>query len=113
MAKHYITKDENNIITNAFSDAFETSQENDICINEKGGRHYNLEITDGRGKYKYKYVNKKITERTEAEKWTQGEKDAIEKEKLIKEEIRLFQRTQAIQNLKDQNKLDTNENLIK
>ena len=113
MSKHYIRKDENKIIIKVFSDAFEKPLETDICINENGGRHYHLDIFDENIKHNYKYVSSKITERTEAEKWPQEELDNIEKEKLIAEKISLLQREQAVQSLKDENKLDENENLIK
>lgn len=40
--KHYIRIDEHNRIIKGFSDAFEKPLETDICINEYGGRHFEL-----------------------------------------------------------------------
>lgn len=40
--KHYIRLDEHNRIIKGFSDAFEEPLETDICINENGGRHFEL-----------------------------------------------------------------------
>lgn len=40
--KHYI-RVENTMVVKGFSDAFETPLETDICINEKGGRHFEID----------------------------------------------------------------------
>lgn len=40
--KHYIKLDANNCIIKGFSDAFEQPEETDICINQEGGRHFEL-----------------------------------------------------------------------
>lgn len=40
--KHYIRIDDNNHIIKGFSDAFEEPVEFDICINEEGGRQFEL-----------------------------------------------------------------------
>ena len=40
--KHYITVDGNGCIVDGFSDAFRTSAETDICINEDGGYQFRL-----------------------------------------------------------------------
>lgn len=40
--KHYIRIDEKNRIIEGFSDAFENPLETDICINENGGRQFEL-----------------------------------------------------------------------
>ena len=40
--KHYIRLDENNYVIKGFSDAFEEPLPTDICINENGGRHFEL-----------------------------------------------------------------------
>jgi len=40
--KHYIRTDENDNIVKGFSDAFEQSQDGDICINEQGGYQFRL-----------------------------------------------------------------------
>lgn len=52
--KHYERKDVNGFVIKAFSDAFEQPQEEDICINEQGGRHYSPDLfTEGFPKYRY------------------------------------------------------------
>lgn len=70
--KHYIRLDSNNYIIEGFSDAFEQPQENDICINVKGGRHFELNGEFNPGLHsaiapRYKYVDGNIVELTEAE----------------------------------------------
>lgn len=40
--KHYI-RVENRYVIKGFSDAFETPLDTDICINEKGGRHFAID----------------------------------------------------------------------
>ena len=40
--KHYI-RVENTLVVKGFSDAFETPLETDICINDKGGRHFEID----------------------------------------------------------------------
>lgn len=68
--KHYIRIDFNNIIIHGFSDAFEQPKVADICINEQGGRHFELNgvinppLTTDSGMFKYKYVNGIVAERT-------------------------------------------------
>ena len=42
MNKHYI-RVENGIVVKGFSDAFEIPLETDICINENGGRHFEID----------------------------------------------------------------------
>ena len=40
--KHYI-RVVDGIVTKGFSDAFEEPTDTDICINEKGGRHFEID----------------------------------------------------------------------
>jgi hypothetical protein len=61
MAKHYIRLD-GVFIIRAFSTAFEPSQEGDVCVNEYGGRHFNLSLVDERGLPKLKYIDGEIQE---------------------------------------------------
>ena len=42
MSKHYIRIDEENKVIYGYSDDFEEVVEGDICINENGGRHFEL-----------------------------------------------------------------------
>jgi len=64
--KHYIRLDLNNNIIYGFSDAFEQPQEGDICINENGGRHFELlgnvnpSLITQDGFYFYQYVNDNV-----------------------------------------------------
>ena len=63
--KHYIRLD-GNIVIKGFSDAFETPLESDICINEKGGRHFELNgeinpsLFDENFCHLYRYENNEI-----------------------------------------------------
>ncbi len=74
--KHYIRFDANNCIVKGFSDAFEHPEESDICINQEGGRHFELlgqvnpALFDGYGcpKYKYNLDTKIISETNNEEK---------------------------------------------
>lgn len=71
--KHYIRLDTNNRIIKGFSDAFEQPEEQDICINQEGGRHFELLgqvnplLTNMDGSHLYKYEDGNIVEITEAE----------------------------------------------
>jgi len=72
MAKHYVKVNEDNFVTAAFSDAFTQPVDGDICVNEDGGRHYNLDrITfkrvDSVVVYTYKLVDGKVVERSREE----------------------------------------------
>jgi hypothetical protein len=66
MYKHYIRLDENNNIIYGFSDAFEQTQENDICINENGERHFELlgivnpSLVTMDGIYLYQYIDNNV-----------------------------------------------------
>ncbi len=72
--KHYIRLDTNNCIIKGFSDAFEQPEENDICINQEGGRHFELlgqvnpPLISLSGVHLYKYIDGVISETTEAER---------------------------------------------
>ena len=71
--KHYIRLDTSNRVIKGFSDAFEKSLSTDICINEQGGRHFEMNgvinppLAEEHGIYIYKYVDNTISERTAAE----------------------------------------------
>lgn len=71
--KHYIAIDTNGRIIKGFSDAFEQPIDGDICINEQGGRHFemlgvvNPPLTEETGVYQYKYVDGIVSERTTEE----------------------------------------------
>jgi len=97
--KHYIRLDSNNNIVYGFSDAFEQPQEGDICINENGGRHFELNGVINPslaidGIYRFKYVDGEIVEKTseeiEAEKAALPPPPKTEME-LLKEQLEFTQ----------------------
>ena len=73
MAKHYILTDESGRILRGFSDDFEQPEASAICINDDGGRHFELKgivnptLMDIQGRYRYKLVDGKVVERTPEE----------------------------------------------
>ena len=81
--KHYIRINENNEIIKAFSDAFEQPEENDICINDNAERHCSLQIMENNfiygAKYKYKYIDNEIIEKTFDEMYPKEYRDAAER----------------------------------
>lgn len=80
--KHYI-RVQDGIVIKGFSDAFETPLETDICINEKGGRHFEID-----GQVNSPIINKDRTHKyrydTEFRKATEEEL-AYELESIIKQ----------------------------
>ena len=73
--KHYI-RVEDTLVVKGFSDAFETHLETDICINEKGGRHFEIDgvinptLFKENGTHIYRYdteLRKATVEELEAE----------------------------------------------
>ena len=89
--KHYI-RVEDTLVVKGFSDAFETPLETDICINEKGGRHFEIDgvvnppLYDDRMCHIYRYdteLRKATEEELEAE-WQEikPEEQLSETEKL-------------------------------
>ena len=73
MAKHYIIIDEAGRILRGFSDDFEQPDASAICINEDGGRHFELDgvinppMMDYNGVPLYKFDGKQVIERTKLE----------------------------------------------
>ena len=74
--KHYITVDEQNRITNGFSNAFRQPSETDICINEHGMRQFRIfpDVEENPALYEwdhmiplYKYENGEVVRRTQEE----------------------------------------------
>ncbi|MGE4213656.1 MAG: hypothetical protein AB7E42_02610 [Anaerotignaceae bacterium] len=71
--KHYVRLDTDGRIIKGFSDAFEQPIEGDICINEQGGRHFemfgvvNPPLMNMQGIYIYKYIDEVVMERTPEE----------------------------------------------
>lgn len=73
MAKHYVITDEAGRILRGFSDDFEHSDANAICINEDGGRHFEMNgvinppMKDYNGVPLYKFDGNQVVERTQEE----------------------------------------------
>lgn len=73
MAKHYVITDESGRILRGFSDDFEQPDASAICINEDGGRHFELHgainppMTDYNGAPLYSFDGKKVVARTQEE----------------------------------------------
>ena len=86
--KHYI-RVENTIVVKGFSDAFETPFETDICINEKGGRHFEIDgeinpsLFNEDGIHIYRY-DTKLRKATDEE--INSEYESIKPEEPISEE---------------------------
>lgn len=84
--KHYIRLDVNNYIIKGFSDAFEQPEESDTCINQEGGRHFELlgqnnpTLVNIQGVHLYKYVNGTVSKTT-------AEEQAMELETIKKPEF--------------------------
>jgi hypothetical protein len=85
--KHYIRLNSQNEIIHAFSDAFNIPEEADILLEETEERHCQLQIMSEKyiGKYKYKYIDGKIIEKSEEELFSIEEKKS-DKIKAIKAE---------------------------
>lgn len=73
MTKHYIITDELGRVLRGFSDDFEQPTDGAICINEDGGRHFELngvinpQLIDFRGVPIYKIDGGKVVARTQEE----------------------------------------------
>lgn len=85
--RHYIRLNSQNEITHAFSDAFICPFKDDILLKETEERHCKLQIFSEKyiGKYKYKYIDGKIIEKSEEELYPIEERK-VNKIKEIKEE---------------------------
>ena len=97
--KHYVRL-KGGIVIHGFSDAFETPLETDICINEKGGRHFEI---DGRinpplysecGCHLYRYDTKL---RKATEKELEAEWQANNQGNQLSEMERLLQKVVALE----------------
>lgn len=65
--QHYIELNAAGVVTRGFSTAFESAKDGDICVNERGGRHFNPELINENGQYVYKYIDGEVVERTSEE----------------------------------------------
>jgi len=85
--KHYIRLNSQNEIIHAFSDAFNIPEEADILLEETEERHCQFKVMSEKyiGKYKYKYIDGEIIEKSEEELYPIEERK-LNKIKEIKEE---------------------------
>lgn len=86
--KHYI-RVEDTLVVKGFSDAFELPLETDICINEKGGRHFEIDgeinpsLFNENGTHVYRY-DTELRKATDEE--LASEYEVIKPEEIISEE---------------------------
>ena len=75
---HYIKINDNNEIIKAFSTAFEVAEAGDICVNETGDRHFNLDLRDMKtNEYRLKWVDDEIVEKSPEELDTKMYRDRV------------------------------------
>ena len=73
MAKHYIITDDSGRVLRGFSDDFEQPDASAVCINEDGGRHFELNgsinppMADCSGVPLYKFNGEQVVARTQEE----------------------------------------------
>lgn len=68
--KHYIRTDSSGIVILGFTSAFPeiaTPQSGDLLLDGYDGRHFQIQLTNERGQFKYKVVNGEMVERTQME----------------------------------------------
>lgn len=65
--KHYIRVNEEGLVVHGFSNAFEQPLTTDLPLSGDQGRHFQLQITNDRGQYKYKVANNQLVERSQTE----------------------------------------------
>ncbi len=84
--RHYIRLNSQNEIIHAFSNAFEQPLDTDILFQETEQRHCQLQIMSEKyiGKYKYKYIDREVIEKSEDELYPIEERK-LNKIKEIKE----------------------------
>ena len=87
--KHYIRLNTNNEIIHAFSDAFEQPEKTDILLKETKERHCQFQVFSEKylGKYKYKYIDGQVVEKSEEELYSEEERKT-DKIKAIKVEAK-------------------------
>ena len=95
MAKHYILTDESGRIVRGFSDDFEQPTDGAICINEDGGRHFELDgvinppMTDYNGVPLYSFDGGKVVERTKLQ--LEADKPAVISVPTIEERVQTIE----------------------
>ena len=95
MAKHYVIIDETGCILRGFSDDFEQPDANAICINEDGGRHFELNgvinppMTDYNVVPLYKFDGKKVIARTKLQ--LEADKPVVISVPTIEERVQVIE----------------------
>ena len=90
--RHYIRLNSQNEIIHAFSNAFEQPSETDILLMETEERHCQFQVMSEKyiGKYKYKYIDGEVIEKSEDELYTLDERKADEIKAIKAEAYRLI-----------------------
>lgn len=86
MAKHYVRLNEKNEIVKGFSDELEAPEKEDICINEDGGRQFELneEVNPSLAELNvYLYIYEKGVVKRKTEKAIQKEQEAFNSKKVL------------------------------
>ena len=95
MAKHYIITDEAGRVLRGFSDDFEQPTDGAICINEDGGRHFELNgainppMTDYNGVPLYAFDGKQVVARTKLQ--LDADKPAVISVPTIEERVQVIE----------------------
>lgn len=63
--KHYIRTNEAGIVIHGFSSAFEEPREGDVEILGEHARHFQLQLMNGRGQYRFRYTDDELIERSQ------------------------------------------------
>lgn len=66
--KHYIRTDQNGIVIKGFTDGFEQPIAGDLLLSGyEDERHFQLQLTNERGQYRFKVIEGTLVERTQSE----------------------------------------------
>lgn len=68
MAKHFIKKNSDGFIIDAYSSDFRVPEEGDICVNENGARHFHLNLFSRSGEYYLRWDGSSIVQATDLQK---------------------------------------------
>ena len=95
MAKHYVITDVAGRVLRGFSDDFEQPTDGAICINEDGGRHFELNgvinppMTDYNGVPLYAFDGKQVVARTKLQ--LEADKPAVISVPTIEERVKVIE----------------------
>ena len=96
MYKHYINTNENNEITEAFSDAYKAPNDDSIVYAESDIRQFNIEIMDMNGLYVNKLIDGDIVTTPEAERGTVEQRAEILRAKVLAMRTALYTETNKL-----------------